>query len=69
MQVSASDHCERTILSTFSMFTKDQINEECLLRNVESRKSWSLADTSDLLLGRALAADAAVWRLSGISYL
>ena len=39
---------------------KDQINEECLRRYVESGESWSLADTSDLVLGRALVADAAV---------
>ena len=36
MQVSSSDHCERAILSTVSIFAKGQINEECLLRNVES---------------------------------
>ena len=37
MQVSSSDHCERTILSTVSILVaKGQINEECLLCNVES---------------------------------
>ena len=30
MQVSASDHCERTILFPVSIFAKGQINEECL---------------------------------------
>ena len=34
MQVSSSDHCERTILSTVAIFAKGQINEECVLRNV-----------------------------------
>ena len=40
--------------STVSMFpngSKPQINEECLLRTVESRESLSLADTSDLCVG------------------
>ena len=64
MQVSASDHCNRTILSTISLSATGQNNEECLLRN-ESWKSLSLADTSDLVLGRAFIADAAVWRLPG----
>ena len=36
MQVSSSDHCERAILSTVPILAKGQINEECLLRNVES---------------------------------
>ena len=63
MQVS-SDHCERAILSTVSIVAKGQINEECLLCNVESWESLSLADTSDLVLGRALVADAAVWQAS-----
>ena len=53
MQVSSSDNCERTILFTVSIFAKGQINEYCLLRNVESCKSWSLPDTSNLVLGRA----------------
>ena len=53
MDVSRSDHCERTILFPDSILAKGQINEECLLRNVESWESWSLADTSDLVLGRA----------------
>ena len=65
MQVSSSDHCERAILSTVSMFAKGrEINEECLLCNVESWESLSLADTSDLVSGRALVADAAVWQAS-----
>ena len=45
----------------FPNSSKPQINEECLLRTVESRESLSLADTSDLaldVLGRALVADA-----------
>ena len=64
MQVSSSDRCDRAILSTVSIFAKGQINEECLLCNVESWESLSLADTSDLVLGRALVADAAVWQAS-----
>ena len=65
MQVSSNDRCDRAILSTVSIFAKgQQINEECLLRNVESWESLSLADTSDLVLGRALVADAAVWQAS-----
>ena len=66
MQVSSSDHCERAaILSTVSVFAKgQQINEECLICNVESWESLSLADTSDLVLGRAILADAAVWQAS-----
>ena len=44
----------------------DQINEECLLCNVESQESLSLADTSNLVLGTALVADAAVLWLRGI---
>ena len=63
MQVSSSDHCERSILSTVFICAKGQINEECLLRNLESWESLSLEDTSDLVLGRALVADAAVWQL------
>ena len=59
-------HTCRTILSRVAIFAKGQINEECVLRNVESWQSLSLADTSDLVFGRALVADAAVWRLSGI---
>ena len=45
----------------FPNSSKPQINEECLLRTVESRESLILADTSDLaldVLGRALVADA-----------
>ena len=41
-------------------------SEECLRRNVESWENLILADTSDLVLGRALVADAAVLRLPGI---
>ena len=54
MHVSSSDHCERTILSTVSIFAKGQINEECLLGNVESWKSLHLGDTSGLLWGKLL---------------
>ena len=64
MQVSSSDRCDRAILSTVSIFAKGQINEECLPCNVESWESLSLADTSELVLGRALVADAAVWQAS-----
>ena len=64
-RVSSNDHCDRAILSTVSVFAKgQQINEECLICNVESWESLSLADTSDLVLGRALVADAAVWQAS-----
>ena len=65
MQVS-SDHCERAILSTVSIFAKGQINEECLLCNVESWESLSLTDTSDLVLGRALVLMLLCDRLPGI---
>ena len=47
-------HVGRHAGSTVSMFpnsSKPQINEECLLRTVESRESLSLADTSDLCVG------------------
>ena len=54
MQVSSSDHRERTILSTGSIFAKGQINEECVLHNVASWQSLSLADTSDLVSRRFL---------------
>ena len=60
MQLSSTDHCERTIFSTVSILAKGQINEECLL--VESWKSLSLSDTSNLVSGRLSGADAAVWR-------
>ena len=51
--------------SEVSIFAKGrQINEECLFCKVESWESLSLADTSDLVLGRALVADAAVWQAS-----
>ena len=36
MQMSSSDHCQKAILSTVSIVAKGQINEECLLCNVES---------------------------------
>ena len=39
MQVSASDHCERSILFPVSILATGQINEECLLHNVESWES------------------------------
>ena len=51
---------------TRSILEKVQINEECLLHNVESSDSLSLADTSDVVLGRFLVADAAVRGLPGI---
>ena len=52
MQVSSSDNCERRILFTVSIFAKGQINKGCLLGNVESWKSWSFPDTSNLVWGR-----------------
>ena len=47
MQVSSSDHCERTILSTVPIFAKGEINEECLRHNVQcwELKSWSFPGT------------------------
>ena len=63
-QVSASDTCERTILFRVSIFAKGWTKEESLLCNVESWENLSLTDTSDLVLGRALVADAAVWQAS-----
>ena len=54
MRVSASDHCERTILFPVSILVRDQINEEFLVRNVESWESLSFADTSDLVWRRFL---------------
>ena len=54
MRVSASDHCETTILLPSSILAKGQINEECLVRNVESWESLSFADTSDLVWRRFL---------------
>ena len=36
MQVPTSDPCEKTGLFAVLIMAKDQINEECLLRNVES---------------------------------
>ena len=63
MHVSSSDRCERTILSTVSIFAKGQINEECLLRNVGSWKSWRSPDAWNTVSRRFLVADAAVWRL------
>ena len=53
MKVSARNTCERTILFSVSIFAKGRINEACVLRNLESWQSLSLADTSDLVLGRA----------------
>ena len=53
MQVSASNTCEGTILFRVSIFARGLINEVCVLRNVKSWQSLSLADTSDLVLGRA----------------
>ena len=53
MKVSASNTCERTILFSVSIFAKGRINEACVLRNLESWQSLSLADTSDLVLGRS----------------
>ena len=35
MQGSSSDNCQRTVLFTVSIFSKGQINEGCLLGNVE----------------------------------
>ena len=60
MQVPTSDPCEKTGLSAVFIMAKDQINEECLLRNGESRESLSLADTSNLAARRVLVADASV---------
>ena len=62
MQVPISDPCEKTGLSAMFIMAKDQINEECLLRNGESWESLSLADTSNLVARRVLVADASVWR-------
>ena len=47
MQVSSSDHRERTILSTVPIFAKGEINEECLRHNVQcwELKSWSFPGT------------------------
>ena len=68
MQVSASDHCAKTILFTVSILAKVQINEDCPLRNVESWKSWTLADAANLVSRGFLVANAAVlwlpWILS-----
>ena len=66
MQVSASDRCERIIVFTLFILAKDQIDEEFLLCNVESWESLSSADTSGLVLGRALVADFSLWRFPGI---
>ena len=60
MQVSASDHCAKTILFTVSILAKVQINEDCLLRNVESWESWTLADAANLVSRGFLVANAAV---------
>ena len=69
MQVSASDHCEKTIPSRVPIFSRGQIDEECLSRIVGSWESLSLADTSDLVSGSFLVAYAAAWRLPGILWL
>ena len=61
MQVSSSDHCERAILSTVSIFAIGQIKEECLLRNVESWKSWSFPDSWNVVSRRFSVVSAAVW--------
>ena len=52
MQVSSSDPCERTILSTVSVFAKGQNDEESLLRNVEGWKSGSFPGTSTFVWRR-----------------
>ena len=57
MQVSSNDRSERTIVFTVPIFAEGQINEERLLRNVESWegwKSWGFPDTSNLVLTRLL---------------
>ena len=66
MHVSSSDHCDRTILSTVSIFAKGQINEERLLGNVESWQNciWQTLQTS--CEEDCFVADAAVLRLPGI---
>ena len=69
MQVSATDHCERTILLPSSILAKGQINEECLLRNMDSWDTLSLADTSGLVLERLFCCCCCVWRLPGIPLL
>ena len=60
MQVSASDHCERTILFTALCFNlaKDQINE--------GEKAWVWKKPQTLCWDEPLVADAAVIRLPGI---
>ncbi len=53
--------------SQFPSSSKSLINEGCVsCANVESRESLSLADTSNLVLGRTLVADSAVIRFPGI---
>ena len=51
MQVPTSDPCEKTGLFAVFIMAKDQINEECLLRNVESWKSGSFPGTSNHVSG------------------
>ena len=41
MQVSSSDHSERTIRFPVFILAKGQINEECLPRDVESWERWT----------------------------
>ena len=52
LQVLANDDCEKTGLFRVSILARVQINEECLPCNVESREKLSLADTSNLVMGR-----------------
>ena len=56
---------ENHSLHSFNL-ARDQIDEGCLLHNIEGWESLSLADTWDLVLGWALVADAAGLRLPGI---
>ena len=66
MRVSASDHCERTILFPVSILAKGQINEECPLRNVDIWESRHCRPCVNKIL---LVADAVFWRLPGIQSL
>ena len=61
MQVSSSDHCERTILFTVSIFAKGQVNEQCLLGNAESWNAWAWCPQT-FCWEDSLVADAAVLR-------
>ena len=38
----------------YFFFARDQIDEGCLLHNIEGWESWSLADTADLVSNAAL---------------